>query len=192
MDESHSKLNTKVWHTRIHTVQFIYIRLKSKQNYNQGTSYLLKGSIDWEEAQGILLRCLYYSISCCGLWLPLGRRLRACPRPGCIDIGHPLCALSSLCHCSGYRWYSTHMSLDSLMEPCWLLYVVLLPAHSCNFQRTLLWLLEPLWLYLHGAGSARELMSATGQPVATDWLVWKSESPALFPQDKTNSLHNYL
>lgn len=62
MDESHSKLNKKAWHRRIHTVGFIHIKLKSKQNHNQRTGYLFKVYTDWEKVQGILLVCLYYSI----------------------------------------------------------------------------------------------------------------------------------
>ena len=58
---------------------------KSKQNYNQRTHYLFKGTIDWEEVQGILLGCLYYSISWCGDVITPGKKATSLPRLGLID-----------------------------------------------------------------------------------------------------------
>lgn len=58
---------------------------KSKQNYNQRTSYLFKGTIDWEEVQGILLGCLCYFISWCGIVITPGKKATSLPRPGLKD-----------------------------------------------------------------------------------------------------------
>lgn len=63
IDESHSKLNEKAWHRRIHIVWFIYTRLKSKQNDPQRSTYLFKESADWEKVLEILLGYLHYSTS---------------------------------------------------------------------------------------------------------------------------------
>lgn len=58
---------------------------KSKQNYNQRTSYFFKGTIDWEEVQGILLGCLYYSVSWCGVVITPRKKATSLPRPGLVD-----------------------------------------------------------------------------------------------------------
>lgn len=158
---------------------------KSKQNYNQRTNYLFKGTIDWEEVQGILLGCLHYSVSWCSVVIIPGKKATSLPRPSLIDHA-PSQVYVITVDTDGAPPTSPWVFLWSPLNLS-LLYFSQLTA--AIFRRLSFGYWSPFgWTCME----LEELISPTGQPVANGWLVWESESPSSFPQDKTNSLHNYL
>ena len=150
---------------------------KSKQNYNQRTHYLFKGTIDWEEVQGILLGCLYYSISWCGDVITPGKKATSLPRLGLIDHA-PSQVYVITVDTDGAPptspWVFSWSPLNLSLLYCSQLTAAVFRRLSFGYGAPLA---VPAW-------SWKSLYPPTGQPVANGWLVWESESPSPCPQTR--------